>query len=400
MADTVEQVHVWDGDAWVPVVRDECNLPIESVDGTVVVDGDSSVFTVSTGGEERLVVDTESLHFKDSMYADFEQAAKEGESTGQACGRIQGYDDKFFVQTLNSKPLYIRVDGTDDLQIFPSNHYVRARIGLQAGLGSAGLPAYSFYNDTNTGIYSPSDDVIAVSTGGTERVTVDADGNLIANVQIQTSRIVGSAAPDTDASIELGASATITGNRVNLVSTENDWGTTLTVQSNLMSHRYGAVNGNVKHSVKETDGTYTQILNVVYVGLDSTYNDGFGTGPGSAFYDYQTGGLNTKAKNSIRLITKNGKSGDEEVSTNLYLRSTDVDGTDNPLVSLSTKDVLMEFVGGQEILKKNSTNPYSPTQPNSIATKQTVDDKIWVGTTVQYNAIVTKNPSTLYCLTD
>ena len=51
---------------------------------------------------------------------------------------------------------------------------------------------------------------------------------------------------------------------------------------------------------------------------------------------------------------------------------------------------------GAELLTTNHT----PTQPNSIATKQTVDDKIWVGTTAQYNALATKNPTTLYCLTD
>lgn len=50
---------------------------------------------------------------------------------------------------------------------------------------------------------------------------------------------------------------------------------------------------------------------------------------------------------------------------------------------------------GLELLTSNHT----PTQPNSIATKKTVDDKIWVGTTAEYNAL-TKNPTTLYCLTD
>ena len=54
----------------------------------------------------------------------------------------------------------------------------------------------------------------------------------------------------------------------------------------------------------------------------------------------------------------------------------------------------------QAFLNASDGSDYTPTQPNSIATKQTVDDKIWVGTTAQYNAIATKNPTTLYCLTD
>ena len=37
MADTVEQVHVWDGADWIPVVRDDCALPISSVDGSVAL---------------------------------------------------------------------------------------------------------------------------------------------------------------------------------------------------------------------------------------------------------------------------------------------------------------------------------------------------------------------------
>jgi len=57
-------------------------------------------------------------------------------------------------------------------------------------------------------------------------------------------------------------------------------------------------------------------------------------------------------------------------------------------------DASIEF--GAELLTSNHT----PTQPNSIATKQTVDDKIQVMTTAEYNALATKNPTTLYCLTD
>ena len=53
---------------------------------------------------------------------------------------------------------------------------------------------------------------------------------------------------------------------------------------------------------------------------------------------------------------------------------------------------------GAELLTTNHT----PTQPNSIAIKQTVDDKIWVGTTAEYLSIDIRdiNPTTLYCLTD
>ena len=68
----------------------------------------------------------------------------------------------------------------------------------------------------------------------------------------------------------------------------------------------------------------------------------------------------------------------------------------NRLVGAAAPDSDASIQLGAELLTTNHT----PTQPNSIATKQTVDDKIWVGTTAQYNALATKNPKTLYCLTD
>ena len=59
-------------------------------------------------------------------------------------------------------------------------------------------------------------------------------------------------------------------------------------------------------------------------------------------------------------------------------------------------------LGQQATLTKGNGSEYVPTAANSIATKKTVDDKIWVGTTAQYLAIPIRDilPTTLYCLTD
>jgi hypothetical protein len=46
-------------------------------------------------------------------------------------------------------------------------------------LGSATTPAIRFNGDTNTGIYSPGADQVAISTGGTQRATVDSSGRLL-----------------------------------------------------------------------------------------------------------------------------------------------------------------------------------------------------------------------------
>jgi hypothetical protein len=68
--------------------------------------------------------------------------------------------------------------------------------------GSASGPAISFTGDTNTGIYSPGADQVAVATNGTGRVFVDASGNVG----------VGTSSPNSDLHI-------LSGNpRVNLQS--------------------------------------------------------------------------------------------------------------------------------------------------------------------------------------
>ena len=47
-----------------------------------------------------------------------------------------------------------------------------------APLGSAAAPSFAFSGDSNTGIYSPGADQLAISTGGTGRITVDGSGNV------------------------------------------------------------------------------------------------------------------------------------------------------------------------------------------------------------------------------
>ena len=49
---------------------------------------------------------------------------------------------------------------------------------LSVPLGSAGSPSIYPGTDTNTGIYSPGSDQLAISTGGTGRLFVDASGNV------------------------------------------------------------------------------------------------------------------------------------------------------------------------------------------------------------------------------
>jgi hypothetical protein len=58
----------------------------------------------------------------------------------------------------------LRIDSTGQIQA--------------ASLGTAAAPIYSFLNDPNTGIYSPGADQVAISTGGSGRLFIDASGNV------------------------------------------------------------------------------------------------------------------------------------------------------------------------------------------------------------------------------
>jgi hypothetical protein len=49
---------------------------------------------------------------------------------------------------------------------------------VSAALGAAATPSLTFTGDTNTGIYSPGADQVAISTGGSGRLFVDASGNV------------------------------------------------------------------------------------------------------------------------------------------------------------------------------------------------------------------------------
>jgi hypothetical protein len=49
---------------------------------------------------------------------------------------------------------------------------------ITGALGSASAPTFSFTADPNTGVYSPGADQLALSTGGVERFTIDANGKV------------------------------------------------------------------------------------------------------------------------------------------------------------------------------------------------------------------------------
>ena len=93
-------------------------------------------------------------------------------------------DKKISALTAASTPLA----GTEVLPIVQSGSTVKVAVSnltagrdvsatsITAGLGLVGTPAYTFTGDTNTGMWSPAADTVAVSTAGAERMCVSSAG--------------------------------------------------------------------------------------------------------------------------------------------------------------------------------------------------------------------------------
>lgn len=74
--------------------------------------------------------------------------------------------------------------GTGDNVLATSPTLVTPTLGaasatsVAAGLGLVGTPSYTFTGDLNTGMWSPTADTVAWSTGGSERMRIDSSGNV------------------------------------------------------------------------------------------------------------------------------------------------------------------------------------------------------------------------------
>ena len=391
MADTVEEVYVWSGDDWVPVVRDatvektseltndgedgvnpfitaadipavpDKELPIDSTDGTVVLDSPSAnTFTISTGGAASIELG----------------AAARISTDGE--GRVQ-VSDRFPLYVYNQSGSSYDASGSNTSGVLVVHNVSGTGItrcsAFDGTLNVSGTVAdLSIYNARNVN-FTGSGDVVNVYSGFKVN-NLDTKGSIQAGYvsevdvsgsqeryqfygsgsapsyfggDIQTSRIVGSTAPNSDASIELGANFTATaGSAFFELRTGGNCGI--------------GTNGEGLKARLDVNGTIAAKPTATTDQVDS--------------------GVPT-------IINREMTAGGVYSGISFFQ---DVDAVG---ISIANRSKLI--ISEDDI---RAVDSYTPTQPNSIATKQTVDDKIWVGTTAEYNAIATKNPTTLYCLTD
>jgi hypothetical protein len=85
-------------------------------------------------------------------------------------------------------------------------------------LGTAAAPAYSFTTDPNTGIYSPGADQLAISTNGTGRLFVDASGNVGVGVSSPQHPVH---IDGTSGAVQFRAGVTYAGTGLDIKATEN-----------------------------------------------------------------------------------------------------------------------------------------------------------------------------------
>ncbi len=131
----------------------------------------------SSGSSSRLTIDGGGLGLAGLNISNLGAAAVYG--INLAASAISGATDYFMFNNTND---YWRADGVVNAS---TQFWIAgtARINTTqtlgiAGAGNAATPGLSFSGDTNTGVFSPSADVVGFSTGGNEYLRVTSTGNI------------------------------------------------------------------------------------------------------------------------------------------------------------------------------------------------------------------------------
>ena len=242
MADP-QKVKVFDGTDWVDLKADDPNLPISSTDGTVTLDSPSAnTFTVSTNGTARLYVRSDGNvghGYAGQANVNFASYMGFGQSTVEEMGFLAA--PKFDSQpstsmvAFESQPEFGEGIKATKLAHFRANDARSTNKTLnviQRGFYSNALTLSTVGNrgfEANENIEIGKENYAFVA-GGTAPSYFNGD--------VQASKLVGATAPDTDASIELGAVFTIDANQYTPLSITNNQAGVLIRTINKDSRQY------------------------------------------------------------------------------------------------------------------------------------------------------------------
>ena len=142
---------------------------ISTGDAAVTIGTSSGSITLDSPADIILDADSDSIKFKDG---------------GTEYGKIYGASDNFYLNasTQDKDIIFVGDDGGSSVTALTldmsEGGIAEFAAQIRAPSQATSAPTFAFTNDTDTGISRPTTNALNIVTGGTERVRVDAEGNI------------------------------------------------------------------------------------------------------------------------------------------------------------------------------------------------------------------------------
>ena len=381
MADTVEEVYVWSGDDWVPVVRDatvektseltndgedgvnpfitaadipdvpDKNLPISSTDGLVKLSDSSGSFHVETGGKKQFTVNDSGTigqgyngqpNIGVGLYTQY--------ATSSECNAVEWGVCAFPV--FDAQP-------ASNATVFESQPVIKSEVRAVVSHFKATDARGGNEDINNTQMGFVCDSLTKSTT---------ANYAFVANVNKEPGKnnyqfICNGDAPSSFRGEVICADGLQTGKITSEAGAVDDG--ILEISNNFLFKK-GLVN-------KLEVGGNLNAVRLLDTGTEADPCIAFSYSDIGFYFAPDENGDFTTANSGIAFTIGHQNSGVAARERIRFCRDGDIATADD----------------------------YVPPNDQSVATKKYADEKIWVGTTAEYNALgANVNPTTLYCLTD
>ena len=221
---------------------------------------------------------------------------------------------------------------------------INGTTGISGVDGSAGTPAVQG-TDTNTGVFYPAADTVAVSTGGSERMRVDSSGNVGIGTTSPVSKFHVYNSGDVTQTIGSNTGASI----INLLSNSNSSGAYNAILSTTASGQNWYIGGlgNANTLVFATGASTTERMRIDSSGNVLVTNvAGLGYGTGS-------GGTVTQATSKSTAVTLNKPTGQITMNNAALGAGASVSFTFNNSLIAATDMLLMNVSNGTSYTVQN-----------------------------------------------